>query len=235
MQKKALALHVIEKGKDKKENLVRISSRSQQWETGYWKINDSTAESLIGGNIYVHKGQKIPSHIGGKILSYRSEAGGRKVFRFRADARLTNVIATSGWGNEKRIVWQNSPLELEYFHSEDDESNFPEGAEAYRVHRSRERDPKLAGRAKQKRFNETGSLKCDVCSFDFVEEFGPLGAGYIEAHHTTPVVQLAGSRRTKLSELVLVCSNCHRMLHRSNPMLDVLGLRKLRKDISGGK
>lgn len=229
MPRKALALHVVEKGGAKRENLVEINPKLHQWETGFWKIGDATAESLIGGKIFVHRGQKIPSHIGGKILSYRTDAGGRKIFRFRADPKCSGVIADSGWGNEKRIVWQADALVLTRLPTEDEESCFAEGAEAYRVHRTRERDPNLANRAKRKRLKETGALKCEVCDFDFATEYGELGSGYIEAHHTTPVSQLTGNRRTKVSELALVCSNCHRMLHRSKPLLDIPGLRALRQ------
>lgn len=228
MSRKALALHVIEKGGRKKEHLVEINPRFQHWETGYWKVSNATADSLVGGKIYVHKGQKIPSHIGGKVLSYRSELDGRKVFRFRADPKLSNITAESGWGNEKRIVWKGISSGINRLPSEDEESNFAEGAEAYRMHLGRERDTKLAVKAKKKRLAETGALKCEVCTFDFSAEFGELGAGYIEAHHTTPVSQLAGTRRTKLSELALVCANCHRMLHRTNPLLDILGMQALR-------
>ncbi|MDP3228187.1 MAG: HNH endonuclease [Acidovorax sp.] len=222
MPMKALALHLINKHGN---NLVEIKSKFDEWETGDWNVSHATADSLVGGNIYLHRGQKISSHIGGKVLSYRTLSNSRKVFRFQADPKLTNVTVLSGWGNEKKIVWQGNAMEIP---SEDGESSFGEGAEAYRMHHARERDPKLARRAKQKRLAETGALKCEVCNFDFSEEFGDLGAGYIEAHHTTPVSQLAGTRRTKLSELALVCANCHRMLHRSNPLLDVPGMRVLR-------
>jgi predicted HNH restriction endonuclease len=225
MRRRALALHVIEKGGRKKEHLLEVQPRTQIWETGFWKVSDETAESLVGGKIYVHKGQKVPSHIGGKVISFRSEAGGRKVFRFRADSKLRNVVATTGWANEKRVVWEGLASGLKRFPSEDDESAFAEGAEKFRLHRARERDPKLASAAKRKRLDSTGALKCEVCSFDFAAQFGMLGAGYIEAHHTTPVSELAGTRKTKLAELALVCANCHRMLHRSIPLLDIPGLR----------
>ena len=222
MPMEALALHLINKNGD---NLVEMNSKSGEWETGDWNVSHATADSLVGGKIYLHRGQKIPSPIGGKVLSYRTMSNGRKVFLFQADPKLTNVTVLSRWGNEKNIVWQGNLMEIP---SEDEESNFGEGAEVYRMHRARERDPQLAKRAKQKRLAETGALKCEVCNFDFSEEFGDLGAGYIEAHHTTPVSQLAGIRRTKLSELALVCANCHRMLHRSNPLLDIPSMRVLR-------
>jgi hypothetical protein len=98
---------------------------------------------------------------------------------------------------------------------EDEESAFAEGAAAYRTHRALERDPALARRAKARRLAETGSLACEVCAFDFLSTYGLLGNGFIEAHHIKPVSSLDGTTRTKLSDLSLVCSNCHRMLHRS--------------------
>ena len=53
--------------------------------------------------------------------------------------------------------------------SELDESSFPEGKAAYRLHRKLERDTGLAKIAKQKRLNHAGRLICDVCDFDFFE------------------------------------------------------------------
>ena len=105
--------------------------------------------------------------------------------------------------------------------SEDDESAYPEGKERYSQHRSYERDPNLAEKAKSIRLESTGKLQCDVCSFDFSVTYGELGQGYIEAHHTVPLANLCGKRKTKLSEIALVCSNCHRMLHRGKTLLSI--------------
>ena len=105
--------------------------------------------------------------------------------------------------------------------TEDDESTYPEGKERYSQHRSYERDPNLAKKAKTNRLESTGKLQCDVCSFDFSVTYGELGQGYIEAHHTVPVANLCGKRKTKLSEIALVCSNCHRMLHRGKTLLSI--------------
>jgi 5-methylcytosine-specific restriction endonuclease McrA len=113
---------------------------------------------------------------------------------------------------------------------EDEESRHPEGAASYRLHRQLERDTSLAEKAKQKRLAETGCLSCDVCGFDFEQEYGELGAGYIEAHHTVPVSQLTGDTKTQLSDLALVCSNCHRMLHRGPRLLTIDELRALRQN-----
>jgi len=108
---------------------------------------------------------------------------------------------------------------------EDEESTFAEGKQSYRLHRLRERDTKLARAAKNKRLGESGELRCDACGFSFKETYGDLGVGFIEAHHTIPVSEIRGRRKTRLEELALVCSNCHRMLHRTRPWLAVEELR----------
>jgi hypothetical protein len=110
--------------------------------------------------------------------------------------------------------------------TEDEESAFPEGKETFKLHRHLERDSALSRRIKAARLDETGKLECEVCSTDFQVKYGELGEGFIEAHHRTPVHKLDGVRKTKASELALVCSNCHRMLHRANPQLTVEELKE---------
>lgn len=104
---------------------------------------------------------------------------------------------------------------------EDVESRFPEGAAQYRLHRKLERDPSIARRAKEKRLKEAGDLACDVCGFSFLGYYGEIGSGFIEAHHTVPVSEIQGERKTSVNEIALVCSNCHRMLHTGPTLLSV--------------
>lgn len=63
-----------------------------------------------------------------------------------------------------------------------------------------------------------GRLECEVCGFDFATRYGDLGTGFIEAHHILPLAA-AGPATTRLADLALVCSNCHRMLHRAKPWM----------------
>ncbi len=109
---------------------------------------------------------------------------------------------------------------------DDDESAYPEGTEAYRLHLARERDPSLARRAKERELSRYGNLRCGVCGFDFFAFYGNLGEGFIEAHHVKPISRLDGTSLTSIADLALVCSNCHRMLHRSNPLLSPIQLRE---------
>ena len=111
--------------------------------------------------------------------------------------------------------------------AEDDESAFPEGRVRYANHRRLERDSSITRKAKAKRLAETDVLCCEVCEMDFVQTYGEIGIGFIEAHHKKPVAELDGSEKTKISDLALVCSNCHRMLHRSIPLLSVAELKTI--------
>ncbi|WP_436850737.1 HNH endonuclease [Streptomyces avermitilis] len=59
-------------------------------------------------------------------------------------------------------------------------------------------------------------MACEACGFDFEEVYGDRGAGYVECHHVGPLHE-AGEGRTKLSDLALICANCHLMIHRRAP------------------
>ncbi len=85
-----------------------------------------------------------------------------------------------------------------------------------------ERDPQI-----RRAFLRGKKLKCEVCGFDFEEVYGKLGAGYIEVHHKKPVAE--GERVTDLdNDLAMLCSNCHRMIHRGKDhMITVKELKKI--------
>jgi 5-methylcytosine-specific restriction endonuclease McrA len=100
-----------------------------------------------------------------------------------------------------------------------DDDGFLEGKEAYQKHRTRERSAKLARLAKARAMKEEGRLLCKACGFDFAKRYGTVGHGYIECHHTLPVSELKPNQRTKLKDVALLCSNCHRMVHRRRPWL----------------
>lgn len=107
----------------------------------------------------------------------------------------------------------------------EDEEDFPEGALLFRSHRSRERNAALVRRAKRLFLKQYGKLACVACGFDFGSRYGKLGDGYIECHHTVAVSQLAPGARTRVKDLVPLCSNCHRMVHRRRPWLSASELK----------
>lgn len=102
-----------------------------------------------------------------------------------------------------------------------------EGRVLTREHRYRERDASLIKRKKDKHISQHGEVSCEACGFDFLDVYGERGEGFIECHHTKPVSELRLGERTKLSDLVLLCSNCHRMIHRKRPWLSIAQLKDL--------
>jgi len=103
-----------------------------------------------------------------------------------------------------------------------------EGRLVTRLHRTRERNRKLV-RGKKAKFQKDngGRLFCEACGFNFEKVYGERGAGFIECHHTKPVHTLRAGQKTKLTDLALLCANCHRMVHSKAPWLDLEELRRI--------
>ena len=90
------------------------------------------------------------------------------------------------------------------------EEEYFEGTKKQRFVNYYERDQKLRAAAV-----EHHGVACKVCGFDFGKVYGERGKGYIEVHHLRPVSTLEG--KTKVdpgSDMTVLCSNCHRMVHR---------------------
>lgn len=109
------------------------------------------------------------------------------------------------------------------------ELEFIEGKSKIVVHEQKERNPKLINNAKILFKQKHGKVYCEVCNFDFEDIYGELGEGYIEAHHKIPISELNGEQETKIEDIALVCSNCHRMLHRKKTTISIEELKKIIK------
>ncbi|PLY16767.1 MAG: HNH endonuclease [Sedimenticola sp.] len=109
----------------------------------------------------------------------------------------------------------------------DQEEEFPEGRVLTRTHKSRERNRTLTKRKKETVLTQTGKLACEVCGFVFKEKYGEIGDGFAECHHNKPVSELKVGDKTKLSELSIVCANCHHMIHKTRPCLSADDLKKV--------
>lgn len=61
-----------------------------------------------------------------------------------------------------------------------------------------------------------GRLRCEVpgCGFDFFATYGALGRGYAHVHHLNMLGASTAPVTTVLSDLAIVCANCHAMIHR---------------------
>jgi 5-methylcytosine-specific restriction enzyme A len=85
------------------------------------------------------------------------------------------------------------------------------------------RNPALVAQAKAR----YGYI-CQVCGFDFQRQYGTLGKEYIECHHLSPLSEREDAESvigTSLDDVAVMCSNCHRMIHRARPALSVEALK----------
>lgn len=94
-----------------------------------------------------------------------------------------------------------------------------EGRVVLILHLKKERKPQFIKKVKRLAKKEYGELRCEICKFNFHETYGELGEDFIEAHHAVPLSQLTKETKIKKEDIILVCSNCHRMLHRQNPCI----------------
>lgn len=61
-----------------------------------------------------------------------------------------------------------------------------------------------------------GKLVCNICGFVFEDHYGEIGKDFIEVHHIKPICENKGNPKgiDPTVDLICVCSNCHRMLHK---------------------
>jgi predicted HNH restriction endonuclease len=58
-------------------------------------------------------------------------------------------------------------------------------------------------------------LRCAIpgCGFCFEEVYGEGASDFIQVHHVEPLGRRDGPSSTRLRDLILVCANCHSMIH----------------------
>ncbi len=93
----------------------------------------------------------------------------------------------------------------------DGETEHSEGALKWRLHLARERSSKLVENAKMAWFKKNTLMPCERCGFSFKKTFG---IDFIEAHHRKPIGELNGATANKIEDLMPVCANCHRAIHK---------------------
>jgi hypothetical protein len=88
-----------------------------------------------------------------------------------------------------------------------------EGRRRLVMHLDRERNQTLIRNKKKM----AESLDCEVCGFSFRRVYGSDAADYCEVHHLLPLSELEQTTETRLEDLAILCANCHRVVHLSNP------------------
>ncbi|MBJ6749889.1 EVE domain-containing protein [Geomonas anaerohicana] len=81
----------------------------------------------------------------------------------------------------------------------------------------------------RRRAIEHHGLACKACGFNFERVYGERGSGFIEVHHVKPISMLKEKQQVDpKTDLVTLCSNCHKMIHRRpDNILTIAELKKL--------
>lgn len=193
---------------------------------------------------YVERGQarKIKILFNNKIFDaeYRYENQTRKdielqSIRFRKDLKeefkkvfpVPEGQFTIQVGADLNHFIFNHLVEVDNIDNEDEAEEYPEGKRAYRTHRIIERNQKVIKEAKKQfALKHDGRLFCEACKFDFTKVYGDRGKDFIEGHHKKLVSQMKAAEKTKVEDIAMLCSNCHRMIHKK-PLLSVDKLAEL--------
>ena len=140
---------------------------------------------------------------------------------------LSNSIAFNNIWNEKGNLWVLSGICWDSLNDkrkilpEEKDEEFPEGKQKEKLHKYYERNPSLVRKAKEFYLNRDGKLSCEVCGFNFSDTYGKRGEHFIEAHHRIEISKLKENHKSKIQDLAMVCSNCHRIIHRGKKSLSI--------------
>ena len=179
-------------------------------------------------------GRPLPFDISKRLKSYPTGTG--------AKSKALRVIGTESLRGVRRLVDSSGRLLEDFMVADDatastvDEAEdvdppyvlAEEGRPKLVPHLRRERDWKLVKQKRQQVLSATGRLACEACGFEFEKKYGALGSEFCEVHHNRPLSG-GGEVITSLDDLAITCSYCHRMIHKSNPMLSIQALACLIK------
>ena len=108
-----------------------------------------------------------------------------------------------------------------------------EGKQQVLFIKHRRREAKLrAAKVRHALQDGNGHLRCEVpgCGFDFLRTYGEIGRRYALVHHTKPLAALGSKGATTLlSDLAIVCANCHAMIHRGGQCRSLRAVRPRRQ------
>lgn len=161
------------------------------------------------------------------ILFYRDKKGEHANYAFKYLGRFQYISYKKD--NPKRFTLHALDLGISDFGEQEKfEETVPEielikGTERTRVQTYYERNPRLRSEALK-----LHGTKCYACGFDFGEKYGVHGEGFIEIHQLHPVTKNEGEKSINpINDLIPLCSNCHRMVHRKTEMLSIDELKSI--------
>ena len=107
--------------------------------------------------------------------------------------------------SEKGII---DPFEV------NDNHNYIEGATKQITVNAYERDSKARAKCLEYYLKKDGTIKCQICGFDFGAFYGEQCNNMIEVHHMRPLSKVKKEYQIDpINDLIPLCSNCHYVVH----------------------
>jgi hypothetical protein len=231
-----------------------VGTRWQAWKTWHWpleivrpgvvlRVFDTTARAFIadvtvtrgGGFTYASRRSLIkgmidivgwePDYSGAYWQNAPMPPQGKDHFALAFQWTVTTRFFEPWSGRFPQLGWIDLDAQSYLDGAFDPDAAGLEGDAYWVKHRQLERNSKLVLRARVYWRRTLGELRCAVCHFSFERRYGTLGADYIEMHHVTHLHK--GARKTRPRDLIPVCANCHRMLHRTRQGVTLEELRRI--------
>lgn len=140
---------------------------------------------------------------------------------YGARPEVVRQLATSiREGSRIAIEAEDDELDIDQTHRE--------GRISYRLHRRRERDPRVRARKRAAVRKKHGHLLCEACNVRLEDRYGTDAADVYECHHLMPL-HVSGETITTVMDLALLCPTCHRVAHRIIPWPTLAQLQRLPK------
>lgn len=189
------------------------------------EISGHDAKILTGRND-TYFSQKVRNLVSHRTLEYKGlttytkvERDGLHKITGKGEKYLLENI-----NNFTFILDNNFTEELRKDIIEKDYSNLviEEGFTKFSQIKTKTRSRKLVELARE-HYSQNGKIYCSACNFNFENFYGEIGRGYIEIHHLNPIFALEDnfeqSLKDALNNVIPVCANCHRIIHRKNNLL----------------
>lgn len=146
---------------------------------------------------------------------------GKMMFKFNSSQRKgLPQLLWKGEGEDKfekdlgHVELKNIPKQLERGRNE--------GGKRLKTHLESERYPAARREKLIDELERKKKIICEVCKIDFTKKYGPDGYFAYEVHHKRAIK--AGERTTSLSDLAILCANCHNVIHASDPIKSVAAM-----------
>ena len=206
----------------------------------HFQKGDSASITIsIDGSNYKAKLERIKSTAGQTRIMWNSDLS--DVF----NSKFPKVLKTHNYPELRFNRIDNTTYELDFLYPDD--SEYKDGSESNLLESIVPEPGNIEGRkilyytskyerdpTNRKEAIRIHGTQCMACGFDFEKTYGDRGRNFIEVHHIKPLYDLNSETLINPeTDLVCLCSNCHRMIHRRRD--SILTLEELKELLKKNK